>query len=197
MNRYITLQTPNGTLHGHLDRPDLPEGLVLIARPHNALVDASQAAEFLNRGHAVFVMELLTAQEIQFSDATHNVPRLTQRLIDILDLIRNDGDMQALPLGIFVQGDMTPAAVRASALRDTQVTALACHGGLIDRAGTQALDLLVAPLLMLFEPDDEIGMTAYRRAASHLTCQNDLRTLLPGEIPVSLVSRWFATFFAH
>ncbi len=196
MNRHITLQTPHGTLHGHLDRPDLTCGLVLIARPHNGPLDASQTAEFLNRGHAVLGMELLTAQEIQFADATQNVPRLTQRLIDILDLIRNDGDMQELPLGIFVHGDMTPAAVRASALRDAQVTALACHGGLIDRAGKQALDLLVAPLLMLFDPDDTVGMTAYRRAAQHLACKNDFQALSQGESPIGLVSQWFTEFFA-
>jgi hypothetical protein len=72
---------------------------------------------------AVLTMELLTSQEAQFVDATQNVPRLTQRLLDLLDLIRQDGDMQDLPLAIFATGDSCPAAVRVAAQRDTQVKA--------------------------------------------------------------------------
>ena len=136
MNRYITLQTPHGSLHGQLDRPETPRGLILIARAHHAAIDTIIAENLLPYGYATFTIELLTAQEVQFADATQNVPRLTQRLIDILDMIRNDGDMQELPLAIFATGDIAPAAIRAAAQRDTQVKALVCHGGLIDRAGS-------------------------------------------------------------
>ena len=100
MNRDITIHTPHGPLHGQLEMPDNARGLVLLARSHHAAVDTIIAANLAIRGYAIFGMELLTSQEAHFADATQNVPRLTERLIDIFDLIRHDGDMEALPLEI-------------------------------------------------------------------------------------------------
>lgn len=196
MNRFITLQTPHGSLHGQLELPDDPRGLILIARAHHAAGDAFISSRFAESGYATLTMELLTAQEVQFADATQNVPRLTQRLIDILDLARNDGDMERLPLAMFTSGDVAPAAIRAAAQRDTQVKAVACHGGLIDRAGVQALDLLVAPLLMLFDADDRIGQTACRRAGSHLACAHAMQVLAIGEDPAAPAAIWFLGHFS-
>lgn len=195
MIRHITLQTAHGSLHGQLERPDSPRGLILIARSHHAVADATIAANFAELGYATFAMELLSTQEMQFIDATQNVPRLTQRLIELLDLIRHDGDMQELPLAIFTTGDVAPAAIRAAAQRDTQVKALACHGGLIDRAGAQALDLLAAPLLMLFDRDEDIAKAAYQRAIAHLRCPYEMRELAGGNDPVVTVGQWFSQIF--
>jgi hypothetical protein len=194
MNRYITLQTPHGSLHGQLERPDSPRGLLLIARAHHTASDAIIAGNFAELGYATITMELLSAQEMQFVDATQNVPRLTQRLIDILDLIRNDGDMEQLPLAIFTTGDVAPATIRAAAQRDAQVMALACHGGLIDRAGVQALELLAAPLLMLLDADDSLGQTAYQRAVSHLRCINTVEIMAMGDNPTPAIARWLEQY---
>jgi dienelactone hydrolase len=196
MNRFITLQTPHGSLHGQLDLPDTPRGLVLIARAHHAPEDMAISSSFAEFGCATLTMELLSAQEVQFPDATQNVPRLTQRLIDILDLTRKDGDMEKLPLTIFTSGDVGPAAIRAAAQRDTLVRAVACHGGLIDRAGAQALKLLVAPLLMLFDADDLIGKTAYQRAASYLGGVHAMQTVEIGEDPAAPAAIWFLELFS-
>lgn len=195
MNRSLSIHTPHGIQHGHLDIPDNPQGLVLLARSRPVAVDAVIAANFVARDFAVLSMGLLTSREAQFVDATQNVPRLTQRLLDVLDLIRQDGDMQDLPLAIFATGDSCPAAVRVAAQRDTQVKALACHGGLIDRAGLQALKLLMAPLLVVFDNDDDIEKIAFQRAASHLNCEHKTHTLDLGEDPVIPVAAWFLAHF--
>jgi hypothetical protein len=191
MNRYITLQTPHGSLRGQLELPESPRGLILIARSHHTAHDAAISSAFAEFGFATLTMELLSAQEMQFADATQNVPRLTQRLIDILDMIHIDGDMELLPLAIFTTGDVAPAAIRTGAQRDLQVMAVACHGGLIDRAGAQALDLLVAPLLMLFDADDVIGNAAYLRARAHLACAHDVQVVAIGEDPATPAAAWF------
>jgi len=196
MNRFVTLHTPHGSLHGQLALPDNPCGLILIARAHHAAEDAAISASFAEFGCATLTMELLTAQEVQFPDATQNVPRLTQRLIDILDMTRKDGDMAPLPLAIFTSGDVGPAAIRAAAQRDTLVRAVACHGGLIDRAGAQALDLLVAPLLMLFDTADLIGKTAYQRATSHLGGVHAMQSVGIGEDPAGVAANWFFDLFS-
>lgn len=193
MNRGISFQTPHGPLHGQLEIPDIhPRGLILLARAHHAPIDVVITANLAARGYAIFGMELLSSQEAQFVDATQNVPRLSQRLLDILSLIGRDGDMQDLPLAIFATGDASPAVIRAAAQRDTQVRAVACHGGLIDRAGLQALKLLEAPLLTLFDPEDSAGRTAFQRAALHLSDIHESHVLGPGEDPVLRVAAWFA-----
>ncbi len=115
MKRSLSIHTPHGAMHGQLDLPDMPRGLVLLARSHHTAVDPIIAANFVTHNFAVLTMELLTTQEARFVDATQNVPRLTQRLLDLLDLIRQDGDMQDLPLAIFASGDCSPAAIRVAA----------------------------------------------------------------------------------
>lgn len=192
MIRPIVLDTPHGSLHGQLDHPENPRGLILLVRSHRVSEDEALHASLTASGFAILSMDLLTAHELQFADATQNVSRLAQRLLDVLDLIRNDGDMQNLALGIHASGDTTPAAVRCTAQRDIQVRALACQGGLVDRAGRQALELLAAPFLMRVDHDDPPAAAAYQRAASHLSCQHRLHARAAGDHPPAKVSAWFA-----
>ena len=191
LNRHITLQTPLGSLHGQLDLPDEARGLVLLARAHHTPDDRFNADALLARGLAVLGIELLSARETAFADATQNVPLLAGRLIEILDLARLDGDMENLPLAIYASGDVTPAALRAAAQRDAQVKVLAGHGGLIDRAGLQALQLLAAPLLMLFDADDETGPLACQRATAYLAIKHRMQVLKAGEEAISHAADWF------
>ncbi len=192
MNRTLAIHTPHGSLHGHLELPDNPIGLILLARAHHAPVDANITANLALHGYAILSMELLTVQEAQFADATQNVPRLSQRLLDILDLIHRDGDIQELPLAIFASGDATPAAIRAAAQRDTQVKVLAGHGGAIDRAGLEGLKFLAAPLMMLFDADDNIGKIAFDRAAPYLNVVHERHEIKPAEDPVMKVAAWIS-----
>ena len=192
MKRDLLIQTPLGPLHGQLELPDHPRGLILLARAHHVPADAVIAANLAGRGYAILNMELLSARETQFVDATQNVPRLSQRLLDSIDLIRSDGDLQDLPLAILASGDATPAAIRTAARHDTQVKVVAGHGGLIDRAGLQALQLLTAPLQMLFDPTDRLGETAYRRALIHLKGVHEMHVLHAGEDPMHRVAAWFS-----
>lgn len=196
MIRQLTLKTPHGLLHGRLERPEFPDGLVLVAGVHASPAELDLASHLVARGHAVLTMELLAASEIHFADALQNVPRLGQRLLDILSMIRQDGDMQDLPLGLFAAGDLTPAAIRAAAQRDTQVRALVCHGGLIDRAGLQALELLVAPLLMLFDAGEATGPLAYQRAEPHLRTLHRMQVLADGESLVPHAVAWLSCHLA-
>lgn len=197
MIRHIALHTPHGSLHGQLNRPEYPRGLILIARAHRVPDDDPMIANLAAEGYAILAMDLLTTHELQFADATQNVPRLAQRLLDILDLIRHDGDMQDLPLGIYANGDASPAAIRCAAQRDIQVKALVCHGGLIDRAGLQSLELLVAPMLMISEHDDALSLAAYQRAIPYLGGMHQKLVLGPGDHPLGGVTDWFARHFAQ
>ena len=196
MNRTLAIHTPHGQLYGHLDLPEPALGLIILARTHHAPADAAIAEKLTEHGYAVLTMELLSSQEAHFVDATQNVPKLTQRLLEILDLIRRDGDMQNLPLGIFSIGDATPAVIRAAAQRDTQVKVLASHGGMIDGAGLQALKALMAPLLMGFNADDDVANAANQRAASYLPVTHETHLLGSGEDPLLPVINWFSRYLS-
>lgn len=192
MNRDFVLAASHGPLRGHLTLPPAPEGLVLAARLHDTLEPESDLAA---HRLAILSMPLLSESEMRFPDAAYNVPLLTQRILDLLELIRRDGDTESLPLGIFAAGHGAPAAIRAAARRDTQVRALACHGGLLDLAGLENLKLLAAPILMVTDPDDAASRTSFQRAASHISPPHRLLTLQPGEGPGSHVAQWFWEHF--
>jgi len=194
MTQYLTLQTPHGPLHGQLIVPPGARAVVLLARAHHTPLDAAIAANLAARGYAILGMDLLSAQEILFADASQNVPRLAQRLLDQLDLARRDAQLTDLPFAVLASGDASPAAIRAAARRDTQIHAIACHGGLIDRAGKQSLEFLVAPLLMLGDLGDLPVKTAYDRARPYLAAPHEFHELGPAEDPVLRVAACFSAY---
>ncbi|HZX32371.1 MAG TPA: hypothetical protein VFF03_13550 [Rhodocyclaceae bacterium] len=191
MNRDIFLETFHGPLHGQLAIPPAPRGLAVLALveplPEDEALAAALAADHL----AVLAMPLLTEQELHFPDAAYNVPLLAHRFTDLLNLLRYDGDTERLPVGLYAEGHAAPAAIRAAALKDAQVGAVACHGGLIDLAGRENLHLLAAPLLMLVDADDQASQTSFRRASGYISAPKELRSLAPGESPGSHVAQWF------
>lgn len=191
MNRNLTIQTPHGTLHGEIVLPAEAHATILLARSHHSPVDAMLSANLAKRGYAVLSMDLLTMHEAQFADATQNVPRLAQRLLDILDLARRDETLASLPFAIFATGDAGPAAIRTAAQRDTQILALACHGGLVDRAGKQALEFLRAPILMLGDAGDDAVKASYDLARPHFSAHHEFHRLEPAEDPTPRVAAWF------
>lgn len=190
----LSLQTPHGNLHGQISHPPGARAAILLARAQHVAVDTIIAANLANRGYAMLSMELLTHHEAQFADATHNTPRLAQRLIDILDLVRRNPLLADLPFAIYATGDSSPAAVKAAAQRDEKIRALACHGGYIDRAGKQSLELLAAPLLMLADPADQAVKASYERAKPFLHPPLEFHELGPAEDPVMRVAAWFASY---
>lgn len=194
MKRSLLLETPAGRLHGQLALPDNPKGLVLLPKPHRIAVDDAVATTFQQHGYAVLAMELLTEREMRFADATQDVARLTRRLLDLLDLIRRDGDMENQPCAIQVSDELVPAAIRVAAQRDRQILAVAACDGLIDKAGVQALELLAAPLLMLFRDEGELVSLAWQRALKYLSCPVEAHRLAVEENPAIPAIRWFAAY---
>lgn len=190
MNRLITLPKAHGTLHGHLDIPEHASVLVVFAHPRLNPDESLLAAHLLDMGYAVLRIELLTGQEVQFADATQNIPRLAERLLEWLDHVHRDGELADLPIALLSAGDSTPAAMRAAAQRDLQVKVLICHGGLIDRAGLQALGLLGMPFLLLLDADDSAGQRSADRAAAHLPVAPALMRLDVGEHPLAHCATW-------
>lgn len=194
MNRSLSLHTPHGPLHGQLSVPPTAHALVLEVHAGSHHHDSPLTASLAGRGYGIFGLNLLTTQESQFPDTAHNVPQLTNRIIEALDFIHQDPDLQPLPIGLLSGGNATPAAIRAAAQRDNQVKAVACHGGIVDLAGLQALKFLASPLLMLTDRDDPATATAFQRAAPYLTTPHEHHVLGSAEDAGARVAAWFGIY---
>ncbi|MBS1188999.1 MAG: hypothetical protein H6R10_791 [Rhodocyclaceae bacterium] len=191
MNRSFSLATAHGPLPGRLAVSPGARALIVLALAQGEPLDEAVAADLSAFGYAVLSLNLLTVQESVFPDAAYNAPLLTQRLVDALDRTRGDGDTENLPVGLFAADHAAPAAIRTATRRDAQVRALVCHGGLIDHAGRQHLQLLAAPLLMLVDAGDKASANAYRRAAAYFSVPHEMAILAPGENPGAHIARWF------
>ncbi|MCL2831358.1 MAG: hypothetical protein FWD77_11600, partial [Betaproteobacteria bacterium] len=110
------------------------------------------------------------------------LPLLAHRLLEVLDAFKRrwrNGEFRTLsfhipdppPLSFFAAGDFSPVALRIAALRDAEIRALACCGGLIDLAGKQYLKALVAPLLMIAEAGDIHAFTAAERCRALIAAE--------------------------
>jgi hypothetical protein len=87
------------------------------------------------------------------------------------------GELPTLPIGLCASGEGSPVALRAAAVRDHDIFAVVCRGGLIDLAGMLYLRSLTSPLLVLVAADDERVAASNRRALRELRCDKELKLL--------------------
>lgn len=193
----ISIHTEHGPLHGRLAVPPDACGLVVLAhagRRPDAHDDAL-AASLRQAGVATLVIDLMTHQEEHFADVHNNVPLLAKRLLDCLTLIKRqmqNGELPALPIGLCAADTTSPVAIRVAALRDHDIAAVVCRGGLIDLAGMLYLRSLESPLLVLVGEGDQRIVASNRRALNEVACRKEL-TLIPGSTGDIFVEAAFDT----
>jgi len=171
----VSVPSEHGLLHGQLALlPDAP-GLVVLAHAAMAL-DAREnvlAGIFRHAGLSTLSVDLLSRQEERFADVHNNVPLLAKRLLDFLGLLKNRmllGELESQPIGLYAANTTSPVVVRVAALRDHDIAAVVCRGGLIDLAGVLYLRSLKSPLLLLVEDSDEQRIASSRRALQQVHC---------------------------
>ena len=208
----LSVPSEHGPLHGTLDL--LPEAHGLVVLAHAALAldgrDGVLAVIFRHAGLSTLSVDLLAAQEEHFPDVHNNVPLLSKRLLDFLGLIKHRtllGEIAAQPLGLYAANATSPVAIRTAALRDHDIAAIVCRGGLIDLAGMLYLRSLESPLLMLVEETDSRHIASSRRALQEIRCLKELK-LIPEigidytqssgfEIAAKEASQWFVKHFVQ
>lgn len=191
ISRNISLSLPQGKLLGHLNRPEYARTLILMLQTsmHPAYSKVSLALSAHN--HAILAIDLLTAHEANFPDQQQNAPMLAQRLLQVIDFLRRDGDTQDLLYGLYATDHTVPAAIRAATQRDLDIRAIVASGGIIDHAGRQYLEALAAPLLVLVDPEDTITQGATQRAFAHLNAPHAMHPVELHAVPPETVA-WFA-----
>lgn len=206
----VSIPGEHGLVHGQLTLQPGARGLVVLAQAAMAL-DAREnvlAALFGRGGLSTLSINLLSRQEERFSDAQHNIPQLARRLLDVLGLLKTQmllGEIDAQPLGLYADNATTPVVVRVAALRDHDIAAVVCRGGLIDLAGALYLRALESPLLLLVEDSDAQRIASNRRALQKLHCVGELQ-LIPEigidfaasagfEVAAGQAAQWFIKHF--
>lgn len=178
----VSIKTAHGSLRGLLTLPAHFSALVLLTHA-GANPEARDDALSVVLGHAgmaTLTLDLLTHAEERFADIHHNVSLLARRLLDGLTLIKQRmllGELPTVPIGLCAAGDCSPVALRVAALRDNDIFAVVCRGGLIDMAGMLYLHSLTAPLLVLVGEPDEAVAASNQRALRELACDKELRLL--------------------
>jgi dienelactone hydrolase len=143
-------------LEGELVLPSAATGLVLFAHgsgssrlsPRNQFV--ARALE--RHGLATLLIDLLTPSEEEVDDRTaqyrFNLPMLGERLVNIVDWLREQPDTRRLQIGLFGASTGGGAALMAAAARPDDIAAVVSRGGRPDLAG-QSLRHVVAPTLLI------------------------------------------------
>ncbi len=93
----------------------------------------------------------------------------------------------------------------AASLRDHDIVAIVCHGGLIDLTGMFYLHSLESPLLMLVEKNDTARIASSKQALQEIRCRTEIKliaeigfdyTLSLGFDQAAQASvNWFSTHF--
>ncbi len=196
------------TLSGELTLPgDNTRALVVLMLPENRKTGApwvEDLAQRLNtRGIGMLRIGLRSPEEEERTASGRdglNLPLLARRLLTVLDNLKQrweNGDIPMRapkntvhavhtaahpPLGFFAAGDFSSVAVRIAALRDVDVSALVCHGGLIDLAGRQYLSALTAPLLLLADAGDIYALAAAGRCRGLIGSEYEIVPLPEGGV---------------
>ncbi|MFA7291578.1 MAG: hypothetical protein WC023_04930 [Rhodocyclaceae bacterium] len=173
-HRHLDLVLAHATLEGDLVLPAHSQGLILfVAGCGSAAFSASGDADqrLHQAGFGTLTIDLLIESECHYADAESHLPHLVERLLAVIAHLRRLMDSESIteqPIGLVAAGATTPLAARVAALRDNEVRALVCHGGLIDLAGLQFLKVLQAPVLMLVDAADDRTATNLQRARPHI-----------------------------
>ena len=206
----VSINTDHGTLHGELGiLPDAP-GIVVLAHDTRKLDarDLMLARFFHHAGLSTLSADLIAAHEEQFPDIHNNVPLLAKRLLDFLGIIKHRmqmGELVEQPIGLFAANATSPVVVRVASLRDHDIAAIVCRGGLIDLAGVLYLRSPESPILLLVEESDDLHAASNRRALVEVPCTKELKlipeigidyAISPGfEISAHEAAHWFVKHF--
>src|SRR3990167_5339494 len=180
-SRTLKLPVSDAELAADLLQPDDAIGLVVFAHgsgssrlsPRNL-----QVAHYFNElGLATLLFDLLTAPEERVdrlsAEYRFDIPRLSQRLVGVLDWLAGNAELGALRIGLFGASTGAAAALIAAAQRPQTVHAVVSRGGRSDLAGA-ALAQVTAPTLQIGGGADPQVLRLNREVSQQLHCEQQL-----------------------
>ncbi|WDZ92927.1 dienelactone hydrolase family protein [Nocardiopsis sp. HUAS JQ3] len=177
----VTVRTPDALLDGRL--AVFPGATAVVAFAHGSGSSRHSprnraVAEELSRvGVATLLLDLLTPEEERADSATgrqrFDIDLLTRRLTGTVDWLAAHEDTAGTPIGLFGASTGAAAALRTAAERPDLVAAVVSRGGRPDLAGTEALQVVRAPTLLIVGGADTEVLRLNEDAADRLSapCQ--------------------------
>lgn len=203
-------------IEGNLTLPTNAKGVVIFAHgsgssrhsPRNKYV-----AQVLNDADiATLLIDLLTQKEDKIDDITRehrfNIKLLAKRLLSATDWTLQSARYKNLKIGYFGASTGAAAALVAAAERASRVYAIVSRGGRPDLAGSEILNRIEAPTLLIVGENDKQVIELNEMALKQLTKIEKKKkiVIIPGathlfEEPGTLeevarvASGWFQCFF--
>jgi putative phosphoribosyl transferase len=197
-------------LAGRLTVPQEAIGAVVFAHgsgssrhsPRNQYV-----AAVLNEARlATLLFDLLTLDEEHDRANVFDIDLLAHRLVDVTTWVRQQPELEGLPVGYFGASTGAAAALVAAAEPGANVAAVVSRGGRPDLA-ERHLGHVLAPTLLIVGGHDDVVLALNRQAQAVLAAPDTLLAVVPGathlfEEPgalpavANLAERWFTDHFA-
>jgi dienelactone hydrolase len=170
-------------------------------------------AQVLNKaGIATLLIDLLTQEEEKTDDITiehrFNIKLLAKRLLAATDWISQGAGFRNLKIGYFGASTGSAAALVAGAERARLVYAIVSRGGRPDLAGSDVLNRIQAPTLLIVGEKDKQVIKLNEKALSQLTKIEKKKKIViipkathlfeePGTLEevARVASGWFQCFF--
>lgn len=197
-------------LSGDLTSSEADTGLVIFAHgsgssrmsPRNRAV----AAALAQAGLATLLLDLLTEPEAANRANVFDIPLLAARVAGAVDWACAEPRHAGRRIGLFGASTGAAAALVAAADRREDVGAVVSRGGRPDLAG-DALELVVAPTLLIVGGADHAVISLNQEAYARLRCEKRL-AIVPGathlfeepgtlEAVTGLAADWFTFHLAR
>jgi dienelactone hydrolase len=197
-------------LAGHVTVPQEAVGAVVFAHgsgssrhsPRNQYV----AAVLNDARLATLLFDLLTPDEEHDRANVFDIDLLAHRLVDVTTWLRQQPELEGLPVGYFGASTGAAAALVAAAEPGANVGAVVSRGGRPDLA-EQHLGHVLAPTLLIVGGHDDVVLALNRHAQALLAAPDTRLAVVPGathlfEEPgtlpaaANLARHWFTDHFA-
>lgn len=171
------------TLDGELSVPIGATGVVLFAHgsgssrhsPRNQFV----ARTIHERGVGTLLFDLLTREEETVDMRTRHlrfdINLLAERLVDATNWIKQQSDTWHLRVGYFGSSTGGGAALVAAAEVGEEIGAVVSRGGRPDLAGSDALQRVESPTLLIVGERDEPVIEMNEEAYAWLRCEKEIK----------------------
>jgi putative phosphoribosyl transferase len=205
----VYIPSGQATLEGELSVPVGAQGVVLFAHgsgssrhsPRNQFV----ARTIREAGVGTLLFDLLTREEeavdLRTRHLRFDIGMLARRLVDATNWLKRESDLRHLRVGYFGSSTGGGAALVAAAELGDGVGAVVSRGGRPDLAGSDALQRVKSPTLLIVGGYDGPVIEMNEEAYAWLRCEKELK-IVPGathlfeepgalEEVARLAARWF------
>ena len=181
--RELLIRLPDIELPGILTIPPDPMGIVVFSHgsgssrlsPRNNYV----AKQLNKRQFATLLFDLLSREEDLVYENRFDIDLLTRRLVDVTRWVLKNEYIRDLAIGYFGASTGAASALKAAAILGNKISAVVSRGGRPDLAGSEELNKVSAPTLLIVGELDEMVIGLNQEAFAHLSCEKSL-VLIPG-----------------